>query len=117
MRDHQQDIEVERAVFRSLKGGIIRNFTVSDFISLGTSDRPIPVNITMLSTASVNSNKPTVVSVTSKRGEIDAHLSLFTLNPEDHGRKATGGSFLVDTRSYTSPINVKFHEATVLTVS
>jgi len=113
MRNRQQDIEVEKAEFRSLKGGIIGNFTVSDFISLGTSNGPITANITMLNTASLNSNKPTVVSVTSKRGEIDTHLSLFTLDPEDHRRNASGGSFLVDTRSYTSPINVKFHEAPI----
>jgi len=65
----------------------------------------------MLSTASTNLNKPTAISVTSKRGEIDSNLSLFALDPENPGRNTSGGSFLVDTRSYTSPINVKFHEA------
>jgi len=65
----------------------------------------------MLNAAPTNHNKPTAVSVTSKKGEIDTNLSLFALDPEDFGRNTSGGSFLVDTRSYTSPINVKFHEA------
>ena len=67
----------------------------------------------MLNTASTNHNKPTAISVTSKGGEIDTHLSLFTIDPEHHGRNASGGSFLVDARSYTSPIHVKFHEAPI----
>jgi len=54
-----------------------------------------------------------MVSVTSKKGDIDTHLSLFALNPEDNGRNAFGGSFLVDTRSYTSSINVEFREAPI----
>lgn len=109
----RQDIKVEKAEFRSLKGGIAGNFTVSDFISLRTSTGPIEANITMLSTASINRNKPTVVSVTSTRGEIDTHISLFALNLGDHGRNTSGGSFLVDARSYTSPVNVEFHEAPI----
>ena len=86
---------------------------MSDFISLRTSTGPITANITMLSTVLMNRNKPTMVSVASKRGKIDTHLSLFAIDPEDRGRNASGGSFLVDARSYTSPINVEFHEAPV----
>ena len=67
----------------------------------------------MVNTASVNRNEPTVVSVASKKGEIDAHLSLFALDSEGHWMNTPGGHFLVDTRSYTSPINVKFHEAPI----
>lgn len=106
-----QDVKVEKAKLQSLKGAISGNFTVSDFLSLKTSTGAIITNITMLNTASTNRNKPTAVSVTSERGEIDTYLSLFTFDSEDHGRSTSGGSFLVDTRSYTSPINVKFHEA------
>lgn len=80
-------------------------------MSLRTSTGYIMTNVTMLSTAQTNRNKPTAISVTSKTGEIDTHLSLFTLDPEDRGRNASGGSFLVDACSYTSPINIKFHEA------
>ena len=56
-------------------------------------------------------NKPTAISVASKKGEIDTNLSLFALDPEGLGRNTFGGSFLVDARSYTSSVNVKFHEA------
>ena len=111
--DDQQDIKVEKAEFRTPRGGIIGNFTVSDFLSLRTSTGPITANITMLNAASTNRDKPTIVSVTSKRGEINAHLSLFAVHPESHERNSSGGVFLIDTRSYTSPINVEFHEAPI----
>lgn len=105
-------MKVSKAEFQSLEGCIIGNFTVSDFMSLRTSTGSIRTNITMFSPAS-GYNKPTAISIASKRGEIDADLSLFALDPEGPCRNASGGSFLVDARSHTSPINVKFHEAPV----
>ena len=94
-------------------GNIRGNFTVTEFLALKTATGSIVTNISMLNDATISQHPPTTASITTNTGVIDSRFSLFAVDAKDKVRVPSGGSFLVDTKSDTSAVRVKFDDAPV----
>lgn len=86
---------------------------MTEYLALKTTTGSIDVNISMLSNAVVAQDPPTAASIITNTGAINTKLSLFAIGAEDKGLVPSGGSFLIDTKSDTSAVRIKFDDAPV----
>ena len=86
---------------------------MTESLVLKTSTGSIVTNISMLSDLAASQEHPTAASIITNTGVIDTRFSLFAIDAEDKALVPSGGSFLIDTKSDTSGIRIKFDDAPV----
>ena len=86
---------------------------MTESLALKTSTGTIVANIFILSNATVSKEPPTAASIKTNTGAIDTRFSLFAIDAKDKALVPSGGSFLIDTGSDTSGVQIKFDEAPV----
>ena len=86
---------------------------MTESLALKTTTGSIVVNISMLSNATVSQEPPTAASIKTNTGAINTRFSLFAIDAKDKALVPSGGSFLIDTKSDTSGVRIKFDDAPV----
>ena len=85
---------------------------MTEYLALKTTTGSIVANISMLSDATVSQQPPTSASIITNTGAINTRFSLFAVDAVDD-LVPSGGSFLIDMKSDTSSIHIKFDDAPV----
>jgi len=83
---------------------------VTEYLALKTTTGSIVANISML--RPVSQRPPTSASIITNTGAINTRFSLFAVDAVDD-LVPSGGSFLIDMKSDTSSIHIKFDDAPV----
>ena len=110
---HPQNIEADKTDIRVNTGRIHGNFTVTESLALKTNTGSIVVNVSMFSNTIAPQHPPTSASIITNTGVIDTRFSLLAVDAKDQALVPSGGSFLIDTKSDTSGLRIKFDDAPV----
>ena len=86
---------------------------MTEFLALKTSTGSIDANISMLNDVADSQQPPTAASIITNTGANNTRFSLFAIDTKDEALVPLGGSFLIDTKSDTSGVRIKFDDAPV----